>query len=173
MLPQFFTVSILTFTSLLLNSCFYVDTNHAKNTRQWISICAATQGDLYCKAAKKIVKEIDGPIVFLIPNQGIQDSTRSLVNNYGVEAIEHFVRANTFKAYDLQTGRFTSLDRQTRQVTCRVPGKGCRIENLLLGRQNYTFSTKEYNGMVYSSSDKNKGDNNFLFPKNQRDILNQ
>lgn len=128
MLHPFLTVGMLTLTSLPLSSCFYVDTNHAKNSRQWISICATTQGDLYCKAAKKIVKEIDGPIVFLMPNQGFQDSTRYLVDNYGVEAIESFAKANIFKAYDLKTGRFTSLDGQTRQVTCKAPGKGCRVE---------------------------------------------
>ena len=98
-----------------------LDLHSPSSVRGWIELCARGREDVFCKAAQRVVRDVQGPVVLIYPGvTGDHDLLASLTRWKGrvptAGELEALVRANLFEAATLQTGQMRSLDGQLRQV---------------------------------------------------------
>ena len=120
---------------LLLGSCT-VDLQGAdfvglQDARKYITACARSATDVYCKALLPPLERTTGEVTVILVNLGDQDRTaaierelraqgRTLNGFLGSAAADRFARANIFIAKVIQPGTITSLDGRTHTVTCTL-----------------------------------------------------
>ncbi|GHG31650.1 hypothetical protein CBQ26_19480 [Deinococcus indicus] len=119
-----------------------LDLHSPSSVRGWIELCARGREDVFCKAAQRVVRDVQGPVVLIYPGvTGDHDLLASLTRWKGrvptAGELEALVRANLFEAAALQTGQMRSLDGQLRQVTCDLPDqrRGCSLDGLRVVRR--------------------------------------
>lgn len=60
-----------------------LDLRNPSDAREWIRLCSKGREDLYCKVAWTVPRDVKGPIIFLIPNQGDRETTRDILEWMG------------------------------------------------------------------------------------------
>lgn len=131
-----------------------LDLQNPASARQWIKVCARSHIDLYCEAAGRVLREVDGPIIFLHPNMGDDQITAEMTAWKGrlptPKELDAVARANLFPGSKL-TGVVRSLDEQEHQVVCGgLPNErlACRVGHLRFIQRNQPRSSED--GAVYS-----------------------
>ncbi|WP_180970038.1 hypothetical protein [Deinococcus planocerae] len=129
-------------------------------------MCARSRIDLYCKAAARVMREVDGPVVFLHPNMGDDQITEELIAWRGRPPtgaeLDAVARANLFPVTRLTPGAVASLDGHNREVVCGLPNErlACRIDHLRFNLRNQPRAPED--GAVYSVFGPQHGQNFFL-----------
>ncbi|AZI42941.1 hypothetical protein EHF33_09450 [Deinococcus psychrotolerans] len=148
-----------------------LDLRSPSDAREWIRLCAKGREDLYCQTARTVLRDIKGPIVFLIPNQGDRDTTRDILEWMGGKLnqsdLERLVRANLFAGSSLQHGPLKALDGQERNINCRVPNRRdvCEVDGLIVGGKANFASRNSADGAVYLATRRpNTKGYDFLLP---------
>lgn len=119
-----------------------LDLQNPAELRRWVRVCARGQEAEYCRAADRVLTEVDSPAVLLLPYSGDRASLAAMTALYShaptpAEA-EAVVRANLFAVPQLHTGRVQALDGQWHDVVCPLPDQKavCQIGRLRGGPQD-------------------------------------
>ena len=121
---------------LLVTACGPVDLQGAdfvgqENARRYITACARSATDVYCKALLPTLQRVSGEVTVLMVNLGDDDRTAvierelqrqnlDLKGFLGSAAADRFAQANIFVAPRIRSGSMTSLDGRAHTVTCSL-----------------------------------------------------
>lgn len=121
---------------LLVTACSFVDVQGAdfvgrENARRYITACARSATDVYCKALLPTLQRVSGEVTVLMVNLGDDDRTAvierelrrqniELKGFLGSATADRFARANIFLAPRIHSGLMTSLDGRAHTVTCSL-----------------------------------------------------
>lgn len=167
-LPNYGIYFLLLSITPLLCGCPKLDLNSISNVDEWINECSRSEYDSYCKAIKKVTKNVERPLIIISPNTDSQ-FLLSTLKEFNQEQLLAIARANVFQGYEFTTGKMKSLDGQIREFKCDEINDLCRVE-YLSGRKNYRgkdikkFDTKRFRGSIYRMSSINKQSPIFLKP---------
>ncbi|MDL2345045.1 hypothetical protein QOL99_12910 [Deinococcus sp. MIMF12] len=149
-----------------------LDFHNPASARDWIRVCARGREDVYCKAAHRVMKDVQEPVVFLHPNAGDREITAALRSWKGgmptQKELDAVARANLLRGRALRSGTMSSLDGQARRVVCPLPDKpaACRVGYVEVWRRNQPQTSED--GAVYATVGSGRGLNFFLPPDGLR-----
>lgn len=127
-------LGLLVGVPLLCTACGLVDLEgldlvNPGDARAYVTACARSATDVYCKAMLPALRAVSGDVSVLLVNAGDDDRTAAIqaelqkqglnmTGFVGSAAADRFARANIFLAPKLSTGTMTTLDGMARTVNC-------------------------------------------------------
>jgi hypothetical protein len=147
-----------------------LDFQNPSSAREWIKVCARSRIDIYCEAADRVLRNTEGPVIFLHPNMGDDEIASEMARWSGQTPTsaqaDAIARANLFLGSALATGTMKTLDGQKRKIVCPAPDQkiACTIDSFRGGVENNSHTSDD--GSIISLNRSKTGEMFFL-PKSK------